>query len=40
MRYFDDVTAEESATALSVATHTVRRELQLAQAWLREEITA
>lgn len=39
MRYFGGMTAEESATALSISVHVVRRELRLAQAWLRKEIT-
>jgi RNA polymerase sigma-70 factor, ECF subfamily len=38
MRYFGGMTAEESAEALSMSAHTVRRELRLAQAWLRKEI--
>jgi RNA polymerase sigma-70 factor (ECF subfamily) len=36
MRYFGGFTAEESSTALAIPVHTVRRELRLAQAWLRE----
>jgi len=39
MRFFAGMTAEESAEALCVSVHLVRRELQLAQAWLRKEIT-
>jgi RNA polymerase sigma factor (TIGR02999 family) len=35
MRYFGGMTAEESSTALSMPVHVVRRELRLAQAWLR-----
>lgn len=35
MRYFGGMTAEESAEALSISVHVVRRELRLAQAWLR-----
>ena len=38
MRYFGDMTAEESATALAMSVHTVRRELRLAQAWLHKEV--
>jgi RNA polymerase sigma-70 factor (ECF subfamily) len=39
MRFFGGMTAEESATALSMPVHTVRRELRLAQAWLRKEMS-
>jgi len=38
MRYFGGMTAEESATALEMPVHTVRRELRLAQAWLHKEM--
>jgi RNA polymerase sigma-70 factor, ECF subfamily len=38
MRYFGGMTAEESAVALSIPVHAVRRELRLAQAWLRREM--
>jgi RNA polymerase sigma-70 factor (ECF subfamily) len=38
MRYFGGMTAEESARALSKPVHVVRRELRLAQAWLRKEM--
>jgi RNA polymerase sigma factor (TIGR02999 family) len=38
LRYFGGMTAEESSLVLSIPTHTVRRELRLAQAWLRKEI--
>ena len=38
MRYFGGMTAEESAAALSISVHAVRRELRVAQAWLRKEI--
>ena len=38
MRYFGGMTAEESATALNIPVHVVRRELRLAQAWLRKEM--
>ena len=40
MRYFGGMTAEESAETLSLSVHVVRRELRLAQAWLRKEIAA
>src|SRR5262245_50863727 len=39
MRFFGGMTAEESATALSMSVHLVRRELRLAQAWLHKEMT-
>ena len=38
MRYFGGMTAEESAEALSMSVHVVRKELRLAQAWLRREM--
>ena len=38
MRYFGGMTAEESASALSMQVHVVRRELRLAQAWLHKEL--
>ena len=38
MRYFGGMTAEESSTALSVPVHLVRRDLRIAQAWLRREM--
>jgi RNA polymerase sigma-70 factor (ECF subfamily) len=38
MRFFGGMTAEESAVALSMPVHRVRRELRLAQAWLRKEL--
>ena len=40
MRYFGGMTAEESAEALSISVHTVRRDLRLAQSWLRKELLA
>ena len=40
MRFFGGMTAEESSTALSMPVHAVRRELRLAQAWLRQEMSA
>lgn len=39
MRYFGGMTAEESAAALGIPADAVRRELRLAQAWLRKEMT-
>jgi RNA polymerase sigma factor (TIGR02999 family) len=39
MRYFGGLTAEESSIALSKPVHIVRRELRLAEAWLRREMT-
>jgi RNA polymerase sigma factor (TIGR02999 family) len=38
MRYFGGMTAEESATAMGMSVHVVRRELRLAQAWLHREM--
>ena len=38
MRYFGGMTAVECSVALSKPTHVVRRELRLAQAWLRKEM--
>jgi len=38
MRYFGGMTAEESSTALSVPVNVVRRDLRIAQAWLRREM--
>lgn len=38
MRFFGGMTAEESATVLSMSVHVVRRELRLAQAWLHREM--
>ena len=38
MRYFGGMTAKEAARALSIPVHVVRRELRLAQAWLRKEM--
>jgi RNA polymerase sigma factor (TIGR02999 family) len=39
LRYFAGLTAEESADALQMPAHTVRREIRLAQAWLRREMS-
>ena len=38
MRYFAGMTAEECSSALSIPVHTVRRELRLAQVWLRKQM--
>jgi RNA polymerase sigma-70 factor (ECF subfamily) len=38
MRFFGGMTAEESSVALSIPVHIVRRELRLAQAWLRMQM--
>jgi RNA polymerase sigma-70 factor, ECF subfamily len=38
IRYFGGMTAEESATALTMSVHVVRRELRLAQTWLHKEV--
>lgn len=38
MRYFGGMTAQECSEALSMPVHTVRRQLRLAEAWLRSEI--
>ncbi len=38
MRYFGGMTAEETAEALDLSVHVVRRELRLAQAWLHKEV--
>ena len=38
MRYFGGMTAEETALAVGKSVHIVRRELRLAQAWLRQEM--
>jgi RNA polymerase sigma-70 factor (ECF subfamily) len=38
MRYFAGMTAEETSVTLITPVHIVRRELRLAQAWLRKEI--
>jgi RNA polymerase sigma factor (TIGR02999 family) len=38
MRYFGGMTAEEISMTLSKSVHIVRRELRLAQAWLRKEM--
>ena len=38
MRFFGGMTVEESSMALSIPPHIIRRELRLAQAWLRKEM--
>jgi len=38
MRFFGGLTAEESAAVLDVPVNEVRRELRVAQAWLRREL--
>ena len=38
MRYFGGMTAEQCSLVLSLPVHVVRRELRLAQAWLRKEM--
>ena len=38
MRYFGGMTAEEASMAVCKPVHVVRRELRLAQAWLRREM--
>jgi RNA polymerase sigma factor (TIGR02999 family) len=40
MRFFGGMTADETSTALSKPVHVIRRELRLAQAWLRREMSA
>jgi RNA polymerase sigma factor (TIGR02999 family) len=40
MHYFGGMTAEESAEALAMSVHVVRRELRLAQAWLHKEMAS
>jgi len=40
LHYFSGLTAEESANLLEMSVHTVRREIRLAQAWLRRELAA
>ncbi len=38
MRYFGGMTAEESASVLSISVHVARRQLRVAQAWLHKEL--
>jgi RNA polymerase sigma-70 factor, ECF subfamily len=40
MRFFGGMTAEEIAECMAMPVHAVRRELRIAQAWLRREIEA
>jgi len=40
MHYFGGMTAQEAALAVGQPVHSVRRELRLAQAWLRKEMAA
>jgi RNA polymerase sigma factor (TIGR02999 family) len=40
LRFFGGLTAEETSIALSIPVHIVRRELRLAQAWLRREMAS
>jgi len=40
LRFFGGMTAEESAAALEIPVHIVRRELRVAQAWLRRELAS
>jgi RNA polymerase sigma factor (TIGR02999 family) len=40
MRFFGGMTADEIAECASIPAHTVRRELRIAQAWLRKELSA
>jgi RNA polymerase sigma-70 factor, ECF subfamily len=39
MRFFGGMTAEEIAESADIPVHTVRRELRIAQAWLRKELS-
>jgi len=39
LRFFGGMTADESSMAVSKPVHVVRRELRLAQAWLRREMS-
>jgi RNA polymerase sigma factor (TIGR02999 family) len=38
MRFFGGMTAEETAEALGMSVHMVRKDLRMAQAWLRKEM--
>lgn len=40
MRFFGGMTAEEIAECVEAPTHAVRRDLRMAQSWLRREIEA
>jgi RNA polymerase sigma factor (TIGR02999 family) len=39
MRFFGGMTAEEISSCVNVPVHTVHRQLRMAQAWLRKEVT-
>jgi RNA polymerase sigma-70 factor, ECF subfamily len=39
MRFFGGMTAEEIAEYSGIPVHTVRRELRIAQAWMRKELS-
>jgi RNA polymerase sigma factor (TIGR02999 family) len=39
MRFFGGMTAEEIAACMHLPVHTVNRQLRLAQAWLRKEVS-
>jgi len=39
MRFFGGMTVEDIAECTSIPAHTVRRELRIAQAWLRKELS-
>jgi RNA polymerase sigma factor (TIGR02999 family) len=39
LRFFVGLTAEEAASVVGIPVHTARRELRLAQAWLRRELS-
>ncbi len=38
LRYFGDLTIEETAEVLSISTATVKRDWNMAKAWLRSEL--
>ena len=40
MRYFDAMTAEESAEALGISAHVVRHQLRFAHTWLKRKLRA
>jgi RNA polymerase sigma factor (sigma-70 family) len=40
LRCFGGLTYEETAAALEISTATVHRELKMAKAWLRRELTS
>jgi len=39
LRYFGDLTIEETAEVLSISTATVKRDWNMAKAWLRAELS-